>query len=97
MNKLEAKKMLSLLRKSTFKDIILRDFYDEMIVLIDLDEYEPLTFNKGKRMILLRVNHLSIGIFSDNTLGMRKDDGVFELTMIPTYLFKEVSELFSEQ
>jgi len=96
MNKLEAKKILNLLRKSTFKDVVLRGFYDEMIGLIDSDNYEPLIYNKGKRMITLRVNELSIGLFHDNTLGMMRGNGEMELTMIPVYLFREVSGLFSE-
>lgn len=96
MNKLEAKKILNLLRKSTFKDIVLRDFYDEMIGLIDSDNYEPLIFNKGKRMITLRVNEFSVGLFHDNTLGMMRGNCEMELTMIPIYLFREVSGLFSE-
>ena len=96
MNKLEAKKMINLIKKSAFRDVALKDFCDEMIVLINTGDYEPLTFNKGKRMILLRVNHLSLGLFSDNTLGMRESDGAFDLTMIPTYLFNEIDGLFGE-
>lgn len=96
MNKSEAKKMLNLLRKSTFKDVVLRNFYDEMIGFIDSDNHEPLIFNKTKGMITLRVNELSIGLFRDNTLGMMRGNNEMKLTMTPIYLFKEVGDLFSE-
>ncbi|AEO00998.1 hypothetical phage protein [Psychrobacter phage Psymv2] len=94
MNNSEAVKLISLLRKNTFKDLMLRTFCDEMLILLKDKAVAPIIYSRRKKLITLRVGELSVGLFDDNTLMMMQGNNEPEMTMIPIYLFKEVYNLF---
>lgn len=96
MTNSEATKLINLVRKNTFRDLVLRVFCDEMLDLLKDKAVAPIIYSRQKKIVTLRVAELSFGLFHDNTLVMRKSSGESEMTMIPAYLFKEVCELFAD-
>ena len=93
MTNSEAKKLINLVKKNTFRDLVLRAFCDEMLDLLKNESVEPIIYSRKKNMVTLRVAELSLGLFHDNTLVMRKSSGESEMTMIPIYLFQKVCDL----
>lgn len=96
MTNSEATKLINLVRKNTFKDLILKAFCDEMLDLLKDKTVAPIIYSRQKKIVTLRVAGLSFGLFHDNTLLMSKSGDEAEMTMIPICLFKEVCELFAD-
>ncbi|MGM8939045.1 hypothetical protein ACS8E2_10165 [Psychrobacter glaciei] len=95
MTNSEAVRLVSLVRKNTFKDLMLKEFCDEMLSLLKDKTVAPIIYSRQKKLVTLRVSGLSFGLFHDNTLLMSKHGDEPEMTMIPIYLFKEVCDLFA--
>ncbi|WP_201627378.1 hypothetical protein [Psychrobacter immobilis] len=96
MTNIEATKLINLVRKNTFKDLLLKKFCDEMLELLKDKPAAPIVYSRQKKIVTLRVAELSFGLFHDNTLMMSKGGDEPEMTMVPIYLFKEVCELFAD-
>lgn len=96
MTNSEAVKLINLVRKNTFKDLVLKAFCNEMLELLKDKAAAPIIYSRQKKIVTLRVADLSFGLFLDNTLMMSKSGDEPEMTMVPIYLFKEVCNLFAD-